>query len=283
MLIIVHHRNVQLLLQFLFNVKTFRCFNIFQVDAAESGFQCFYDLHKFFRIFFIDLNIKHINVGKNFKQHALSFHHRFAGFGTNIAQAQYGRAIADNALPGFLWQYIYKHLPLLQQFLCRVRPRRVNKQGRDRVAFLLLWWELLQSFPVFLSNDIQVPVVFEFFLHNLFYWHVSCNRYGFQAVMLCTSYKSMSCNSSLGSAISYKLSAIRQYNYKTFQNMNISCTMQTYLAICNFNFYYEYCLWWLPNQAIIPIPISIAFSSILKVGVCTPAVIPFSSFITPSR
>ena len=38
-----------------------------------------------------------------------------------------------------------------------------------------------------------------------------------------------------------------------------------------------------PNQAIIPTPISIAVSSILKVGVCTPEVIPFSTFITPSR
>jgi hypothetical protein len=38
-----------------------------------------------------------------------------------------------------------------------------------------------------------------------------------------------------------------------------------------------------PNHAIIPTPISIADSSILKVGVCTPDVIPFSVFITPSR
>jgi len=38
-----------------------------------------------------------------------------------------------------------------------------------------------------------------------------------------------------------------------------------------------------PNHAIIPTPISIALSSILKVGVCTPDVIPFSAFITPSR
>lgn len=38
-----------------------------------------------------------------------------------------------------------------------------------------------------------------------------------------------------------------------------------------------------PSHAIIPTPISIADSSILKVGVCTPDVIPFSTFITPSR
>jgi hypothetical protein len=38
-----------------------------------------------------------------------------------------------------------------------------------------------------------------------------------------------------------------------------------------------------PNQAISPTPISIADSSILKVGVWTPAVMPFAAFITPRR
>ena len=70
MLIIMHHRNIQLLFQFLFNIKTFRCFYIFQIDAAKCGFQRFYDLYKFFRIFFIDLNIEYINIGKYFKQYS---------------------------------------------------------------------------------------------------------------------------------------------------------------------------------------------------------------------
>jgi len=38
-----------------------------------------------------------------------------------------------------------------------------------------------------------------------------------------------------------------------------------------------------PNQAIIPTPTSIADSSISNVGVCTPEVMPFSTFMTPSR
>jgi hypothetical protein len=38
-----------------------------------------------------------------------------------------------------------------------------------------------------------------------------------------------------------------------------------------------------PNHAIIPTPISIADSSILNVGVCTPEVMPSATFITPSR
>src|SRR5690242_5009096 len=38
-----------------------------------------------------------------------------------------------------------------------------------------------------------------------------------------------------------------------------------------------------PSQAIMPIPVSIAFSSMLKSGVCTPAVIPFALLAVPSR
>ncbi len=38
-----------------------------------------------------------------------------------------------------------------------------------------------------------------------------------------------------------------------------------------------------PSHAIIPIPISIADSSILKTGVCTPAIIPLDRFIVPRR
>gem|GEM_PF-6041834 len=37
-----------------------------------------------------------------------------------------------------------------------------------------------------------------------------------------------------------------------------------------------------PNSAIIPIPISMASSSILKVGVCPPMVIPFAIFPVPN-
>ena len=38
----------------------------------------------------------------------------------------------------------------------------------------------------------------------------------------------------------------------------------------------------LPKQAIIPMPISIALSSMLNIGVCTPAVIPFALLAVPS-
>lgn len=39
----------------------------------------------------------------------------------------------------------------------------------------------------------------------------------------------------------------------------------------------------LPNTAIIPIPISMASSSTLKVGVCTPEMMPFALLAVPNR
>ncbi len=95
MLIVVHHRNLHRFLQRLFNIKTFRSFDILEINASKSGLKRFYNLHKLFGIFFIDLYIEYINICKHFKQYALSLHHRLAGFGTNIAQTQNCCSVAD--------------------------------------------------------------------------------------------------------------------------------------------------------------------------------------------
>src|SRR5580692_5488874 len=77
MLIVMHHRNFQSCAELSFNIKTFRRFNILQVDAAKSRFKRFYYLYEFLRICFVYFNIKYVDVSKYFKQNALPFHHRF--------------------------------------------------------------------------------------------------------------------------------------------------------------------------------------------------------------
>jgi hypothetical protein len=62
MLIIVHYRNAHLLAQFLFNVKTFGRFYVLEVNAPKSGFKGLYNGYKLFRVFFIDFDIKNINI-----------------------------------------------------------------------------------------------------------------------------------------------------------------------------------------------------------------------------
>ena len=94
----------------LFYIKTFRRFDIFEVNAAKSRLQGFYNLYKFLRIGFIYLDIKYINIGKYFKQYAFAFHYRFACFGANIAQTQYRCTIADDGYQvafGRIFIYIF--------------------------------------------------------------------------------------------------------------------------------------------------------------------------------
>ena len=84
-LIVVEHRNIHALTQFLLNVETFRRFNIFEVDAAKRRLQGGNDINEFVRIQLINFNIEHIDTGELFKQNALSFHYRFSGQRADIA------------------------------------------------------------------------------------------------------------------------------------------------------------------------------------------------------
>ena len=67
MLIVVHDRNIQLLLESLFNFETFRSRNILQINSTESRFQNFDRSNELVHIFCIQFDIKNINIGINFK------------------------------------------------------------------------------------------------------------------------------------------------------------------------------------------------------------------------
>ena len=67
MLIVVHDRNIQLLLESLFNFEAFRSRNILQINSTESRFQNFDRSNELVHIFCIQFDIKNINIGINFK------------------------------------------------------------------------------------------------------------------------------------------------------------------------------------------------------------------------
>ena len=67
MLIVVHDGNIHLLAQHRLDLKTFRRFNIFQVNPAESGCNRFHSGDNFFGCFGVNFNIKDINIGKAFE------------------------------------------------------------------------------------------------------------------------------------------------------------------------------------------------------------------------
>ena len=97
MLVIVHHRDVQFFLQATFDFKTFRSLDVFQVDASESRgnrLDCFDEL---FRVLFVHFDVKNIDSTVYFEQKSLSFHHRFAGHGTDVAKSQNGRTVGNDS------------------------------------------------------------------------------------------------------------------------------------------------------------------------------------------
>ena len=96
MLVIVEYRDIHLGLETTLDLETFRRLDVLQVDAAESGFQRFYNLYELFWVRLIHFNIEHINVRKALEENTLSLHHRLASQSADISQAQYSRAVGDH-------------------------------------------------------------------------------------------------------------------------------------------------------------------------------------------
>ena len=94
-LVVVHDGDIQFGLQSAFNFKCLRGFDVFQVDAAERRRNGLNGGDELLRIARVHFNVKHINVGKYFEQHALPFHHRLARLGANVAQPEYRGAIGN--------------------------------------------------------------------------------------------------------------------------------------------------------------------------------------------
>ena len=96
MLVIMHHGNVKSLLQPFFNIETLWCLDIFKIDTAKRRRNLLNGLAKLLRVFLIHLNIEDINATINLEKKPLTFHDRLPTHCTDVAQSQYGRAVADN-------------------------------------------------------------------------------------------------------------------------------------------------------------------------------------------
>ena len=90
-------RNLHPFAQLAFHFEAFRRLDVFQIDAAKSGFQAGDDVHQLVRVGFIDFDVEHIDTGKFLEQHRLAFHYRLGGQRADIAQAQHGGAVGDDA------------------------------------------------------------------------------------------------------------------------------------------------------------------------------------------
>ena len=87
-LVVVENGDVAAFAKFFLDVEAFRCFDVFEIDAAEGGFQRCDDLNQFAGIGFVDFDVEYVDVGKFFEQYAFAFHHGFACQRADVAQTQ---------------------------------------------------------------------------------------------------------------------------------------------------------------------------------------------------
>ena len=97
MLVVVEHWNLHPFAQSALDVKTIRRLDVFQVNAAKGRLQRRNDVHQFVEVvFFVDLDVKHIDAGELLEQDGLALHHRLGRQRPDVAQAQHGSAIGDH-------------------------------------------------------------------------------------------------------------------------------------------------------------------------------------------
>ena len=96
-LVVVHHGNIERLLQAFLYIETLRCLDVLEVDAAEGRSNAFHGLAELLRVFLIYLNIKHVDAAVDFEQQTLTLHHRLAAQRTDVAKSQHRRTIRDHS------------------------------------------------------------------------------------------------------------------------------------------------------------------------------------------
>ena len=87
MLVVVHYRNVESLLQTLLNVEAFRSLDVLKVDAAECRGNLLHSLAELLGVFLSHLYVEDVNASVYFKEQAFALHHGFAAHRTDVAKS----------------------------------------------------------------------------------------------------------------------------------------------------------------------------------------------------
>jgi len=69
-----------------FDDEAFRCLDILEIDAAETGAEIAHRIDELVDFLGIDLEIDRIDIGEALEKDRLAFHHRLRGEGTEIAE-----------------------------------------------------------------------------------------------------------------------------------------------------------------------------------------------------
>jgi hypothetical protein len=70
--------------------------DVLEVDAAESGLERLHHNADLVDLLGVDVDVEDVDVREALEQDALALHHRLAGVGPDVAQAQHRRAVRDD-------------------------------------------------------------------------------------------------------------------------------------------------------------------------------------------
>ena len=97
MLVVMHHRDIEGLLQALFDVEALRRLDILQVDTTESRCNLLNGLAEFLWIFLVDFDIEDIHSTINLEQQSFTFHYWLAAHRTDVAESEHSSSITDHS------------------------------------------------------------------------------------------------------------------------------------------------------------------------------------------
>ncbi len=95
-LVVVEHRDVEQPAQPALHLEAARRADVFQVDAAEPGRDQLHRADDLVGVLAVQADRPGVDVGEPLEQGRLALHDRQRGVGTDIAQAEHGRAVGDH-------------------------------------------------------------------------------------------------------------------------------------------------------------------------------------------
>ena len=96
-LVVVEDGDGEPLLELLLHIEALGRLDVFEVDAAERRFQRGNVLDELVGVFLVELDVEHIDAGELLEQAAFALHHRLGGQRADVAKAQHGGAVGDDA------------------------------------------------------------------------------------------------------------------------------------------------------------------------------------------
>ena len=97
MLIVVENRNLHALTQLLFDVEALGRLDVLKVDAAKGRLKRRDHVDQLVRITLFDFKVEDVDVGKFLEQNTLAFHHRFGRQRPDVAKAEHGCSVGNDA------------------------------------------------------------------------------------------------------------------------------------------------------------------------------------------